>query len=368
MANQRKLWSYTINNYGEDDTMDPSLCDYLIEAHEMGEDGTPHIQGFCILTEGRRFNKMKELLPRAHLEPTKSTAWQNFLYCSKGDQSKEEWAAYKETGPHHGRNAEFQEWGTRPKQPGPSHQKKVDFTFQDALAAPTIREGMEIIKKRKARDYCLHGDSIERNLRKAKTVSYASKFLLTDFNRSPLDTSKSILLSGPSGTGKTQWALAHFKNPLLCSHIDKLKQLTPDHDGVVFDDMSFTHWPAESVIHLLDIDVEREIHVRYGTVTIPAYVKKIFTHNKANPFYTYDTDQEQIHAIERRLKKMVITTPLFGVDSVFPAAASLYDQMVGAHRADIPVYPMPERFPIHDACMPINDPDDDYDNEMNQID
>jgi len=275
----------------------------------------------------------------------------------KGDQSHTEWIEFKELGPNYGKNAEFLEWGPPPKAPINAHKKKpADTTYNEALNAPYIREGLEIVKKRKARDYCLHGDSIERNLKKAKTVSYSSKFLMGDFNRPQMDLAKSLLFTGRSGTGKTQWALAHFKNPLFCSHIDKLKTLTPDHDGIVFDDMSFDHWPPESVIHLLDIEVEREIHIRYGTVTIPAYVPKIFTTNKLNPFYKFDADSEQIVAIERRYTRVSISTPLFGIYTIFDANTnSAFDAMVGAHRPINPAfYPRTERFAQDDAAIPLD--------------
>lgn len=98
----------------------------------------------------------------------------------------------------------------------------------------------------------------------------------------------------------------------MVSHIDTLKMLSPDHDGIVFDDMSFKHWPPESVIHLLDQEFDRDINVRYGTVHIPAHTPKIFTHNSDNPFY----DQEKIcddqrEAIERRLSRVNLRTNLY---------------------------------------------------------
>lgn len=54
-------------------------------------------------------------------------------------------------------------------------------------------------------------------------------------------TQGAIHLWGKSGTGKTQYALAHFKKPLLIRHIDDLQKLQPyvKHDGIVFDDVSF---------------------------------------------------------------------------------------------------------------------------------
>jgi len=306
------------------------MCSYLIEAHELGESGTPHIQGYAQLKVPLRIAQVSKLCPKAHFEVARGTPYQNFLYCAKGEQSHAEWMELKDAGPKYGKNAEFLEYGTRPKAPINAHKKKPCTTYNEALAAPTVREGMEIVQKQRARDYCLHGESIERNLRRTKVPVFKCKYALTDFNVPPLDLSKPCFLSGLSNSGKTQYALAHFKNPLFVRHIDKLKQLGPDHDGIVFDDMSFTHWPPESVIALLDMEEESQIHVRYGTITIPAYIKKIFSSNKKNIFYNFDCDTDQIPAIERRYTRFNITQPLYG-NAVAQGTTNAYSVMVGAH-------------------------------------
>lgn len=48
---------------------------------------------------------------------------------------------------------------------------------------------------------------------------------------------------------------------------------------IIFDDMCFTHWPRESVIHLLDIEEETQINVKHGMVVIPAGTIRIITTN-----------------------------------------------------------------------------------------
>lgn len=153
---------------------------------------------------------------------------------------------------------------------------------------------------------------MERNLKRSKSDLSLNTYKMESFHQKELTFErKSILLWGPSGSGKTSFALAHFKNPLLVSHIDKLKNLSPDHDGVVFDDMSFKHWPKESIIHLLDYDLPRDINVRYGTVAIPKETRKIFTHNTENPFYDDDIDPSQKLAIERRLQRIHLNNKIY---------------------------------------------------------
>ena len=127
------------------------------------------------------------------------------------------------------------------------------------------------------------------------------------------DLSISILVQGPSGIGKTQWALAHFEKPLLVSHMDKLKDFDPEsHDGLVFDDMSFNHLHAEAIIHLLDNANDRDLHARYEIASIPAGTKKIFCHNKVNIFIPEKgVDEGQLVAIKRRYKLVQFHKSLF---------------------------------------------------------
>lgn len=194
-------------------------------------------------------------------------------------------------------------------------RKKANNTqnedYTDVLGQPTVGEAIQVVKLKRPRDYCLHGEAIERNLKRHRSKASSALYDITLFNRGPIPLDKSVLLYGPSNTGKTQFALAHFNNPLFCTHIDKLKELSPDHDGIVFDDMSFKHWPPEAIIHLLDKECDRQINVRYGTVDIPANTIKIFTHNTSNPFYNDEINEEQKEAIKRRYLGVQVLNPLF---------------------------------------------------------
>lgn len=108
---------------------------------------------------------------------------------------------------------------------------------------------------------------------------------------------KVLILHGESGLGKTQFAKSLFKNPLLVRHIDKLKKFDSfQHDGIIFDDMSFQHWPRESCIHLLDLDEDADINVKCSMVTIPAGVPRVITSN----YKPYDIFSAFDKAIRRR--------------------------------------------------------------------
>lgn len=307
---QAKCWCFTLNNPLEGETLDESVFDYCVVGEEVGgEEETRHFQGYVIFKKAKQLSALKKLLPRAHWEVARGTPQQNAAYCKKGNQSKQEWTELGVKGPNYGIDVQIMELGEIPAEKKIAAKKR---NFGDALAAGTVKEGMDIIKEREPDSYLLHGEAIERNLKRAKVASFEKTYLLDTFNHAPLIFgSKATLVYGPTNCGKTSFVLAHFENPLVCSHIDKLKTLSPDNDAIVFDDMCFKHWPKEAIIHLLDHDLDREINVRYGTVSIPAKIIKVFTHNSSNPFYDDEIEESQKEAIERRLNRIHIVNKLY---------------------------------------------------------
>lgn len=115
---------------------------------------------------------------------------------------------------------------------------------------------------------------------------------------------RSVVLYGPSGIGKTEFALSRFDNALLVTHIDTLKHFDPEiYDGIVFDDMSFTHIPREAAIQLVDWDFDRDVHCRHANAFIPKKTRKIFTTNIDNG-YIFPVDP--YGAIARRVQRVEV--------------------------------------------------------------
>lgn len=114
------------------------------------------------------------------------------------------------------------------------------------------------------------------------------------------DWQHSVVVIGNAGIGKTEWALAHFERPLLVNHVDKLKSYHPDvYDGIVFDDIGFTHWPVEAQIHITDWTQDRDIHCRFFNGVIPKHTKKIFCCNwERFPFTRDDAVMDRLCVIE----------------------------------------------------------------------
>lgn len=55
----------------------------IIVGKEVGENGTPHLQGFIKFKKPMRLTSVKKILDRAHWEPAKGNDQQNLKYCSK---------------------------------------------------------------------------------------------------------------------------------------------------------------------------------------------------------------------------------------------------------------------------------------------
>lgn len=76
---------FTINNYTVDDIIGVCEIDwtYLNVGWEVGEKGTPHMQGYGELARVTRFNTLKKSMPRAHLGSRKKSQKQADEYCKK---------------------------------------------------------------------------------------------------------------------------------------------------------------------------------------------------------------------------------------------------------------------------------------------
>lgn len=70
----KKSWSFTINNYNDSDIklLDDLEVSYIVYGKEVGELGTPHLQGFVTFRKSTRLPALKKIHPTAHWEPAKA--------------------------------------------------------------------------------------------------------------------------------------------------------------------------------------------------------------------------------------------------------------------------------------------------------
>lgn len=83
MTNRARGWCFTYNN----PEVVPDYCgwgtDYVIVGNEVGEEGTPHHQGYAYWSGKKSFSAVRKLLPLAHWEVARGSAQESQTYCSK---------------------------------------------------------------------------------------------------------------------------------------------------------------------------------------------------------------------------------------------------------------------------------------------
>ena len=90
MSSRFRTWCMTLNNPTESELttlngLDERYLKYAIFGSEVGEKGTPHIQGYLSFKNAKTLSATKKFLgtKRVHLEVAGGNAFENFEYCSK---------------------------------------------------------------------------------------------------------------------------------------------------------------------------------------------------------------------------------------------------------------------------------------------
>lgn len=120
-----KYWLWTWNNYTEEiiekiKNLPGDKIKYICFGREIGESGTPHLQGYIELgnCDAQRHNRIKKILDTElgekspiHIgdkngNPSKASLRDFAIaYCKKGEQSHAEWELQFTNGPNYGKNA-----------------------------------------------------------------------------------------------------------------------------------------------------------------------------------------------------------------------------------------------------------------------
>jgi len=95
MVRQSQYWCFTYNNYDDavieriESLYDGESVQYLVVGREVGEQGTPHLQGFIIFATRKRFGTVRNLIVGSHIEAANGTPFQAAQYCKKDGRFSE---------------------------------------------------------------------------------------------------------------------------------------------------------------------------------------------------------------------------------------------------------------------------------------
>lgn len=190
-----------------------------------------------------------------------ATVQDNIDYCSKGDSKLEA----------------HRTWGTLPV-----HKAK---SSKLALAIQAMKDGAS--KHKIAHDfaevYVHHGKKLDHWQQVYNTPIGTAKYTLAEFpDWEPItDFTNTIVLYGKSNIGKSQFARAHFKAPLVITQIDRLADLDypRTHDGLIIDDCPIAKWSRERQMALTGVETDGHIRILYQSKTIPAGCPRVVVSN-----------------------------------------------------------------------------------------
>jgi hypothetical protein len=164
----------------------------------------------------------------------------------------------------------------------------------------------ELVKAADPLKYAYDGHRADATAVRILSASSKPKFNMEDFILDQVDSeiyrgnsakgirAKTVVLLGKPQTGKTEFALAHFKHPIRINGesragLEALDRIGPQTDGLVIDDMDFTTdekgnpRKVDFTKAFLDIEQESVIDGRYGRRTIPRGMPRIICCNGTEP-------------------------------------------------------------------------------------
>lgn len=256
--NPSKSWCFTINNPTKNDEQilkDWEKC-YLVFGHEIGESGTPHIQGFITFKRAYRLSQLKKLHSTAHWEQAVATDAMN--YCMKdGNYTIEDF-----------------------------RKKKGERTD----IAEVLKKDLNQIVNENPDLYIKYHNGIEK--------LFAKKQKARNFKP------EVIWLHGPTGTGKTRRVVEAEPSLWISGRNLKWWNGYENEEAVLFDDFRADFCTFHELLRILDrYPYKIEVKGCYREFNS----KRIYITSCYAPNEVYNT-REDIGQLIRRIDKIVTVT------------------------------------------------------------
>ena len=283
MDTQSRSYQITINNPKEKGFTDEKIEQIIAKsrvtfacyAHEIGENGTPHVHIYMLFPSARRFSGLKKKFPGAHIEKTYGRADDNISYIKKQGKFAETGKAETSV------EGSYREFGTLPS------NLSLDNSDMEQVVE-LLRKGYSVV------------DIIEafpKYAFKVNAIEAVKQAFLAEKYRETMRPIEVVYKYGATGTGKTRSIYQEFSPDEVCRITSYGK------NGVKFDSyksenvLVFEEYasqiPIEEFLVYLDI-YPLMLPARYADKTA-CYTKVIITSNL--PLEAQYVD-EQVHKCE----------------------------------------------------------------------
>lgn len=258
-------WCFTLNNYEENEITFIKdnlslLCTRLYVSKEIGEQGTPHLQGYLTLRRPKRLTGLKKLLKRAHWEKAKGDYNDNKTYVFKADSEE----LIKHEDLTQGKRNDITDW--------------IETAQHSGIKRAVTQDVSTYVKYHKG-------------LEKALAIMNAPD--------PRTDYPNVIWLYGPTGIGKTEYAL-QFKDYYICSQFPWFDGYS-NQECVVFDEID--KQDKLKLVNLLQLLDKYTFHVQIKGSMVNFNPPNIVITSSVHPNVIYpDTEYEQV---KRRLSKVL---------------------------------------------------------------
>lgn len=288
---------FTLNNYTREQEELFTTWNgysYLVYGREIGESGTPHLQGYMELKRQSRGSVLVKRFPGVHFERRLSPDNQSCIdYCKKGEQSHEEWDDLSTFGPNYGKGALVVELGT-PRANG-VHVKTVEDFRSDLLSGQITPEQIAIehpqLYCRFYKAICTTYDEGRRSVRRNWETNCEWHF-------------------GKTGVGKTRYLYDKFAEQIEAGEV---YFFNPDHGWFdsykgqsicIFDDIREEDIPYNQVLKLTD-RYHYEV-ARRGRCMQPWLARECYFTSSRPPWEVYTFQNATGDSISQLLRRVKV--------------------------------------------------------------
>lgn len=256
---QARSWMFTINNWtpAEREQLERLEVKYIIFGEEVGEEGTPHLQGFITFMRPYRLAPLKKLFPRAHWEQAIAADAAN--YCGKGE------------------NIHLRDNRTQ--------GQRTDLT---AVTSCLRQHGLSRVIEEFPEAYIKYSSGLHK--------------MAIAVTRPRTEPPHVVYCWGGTGTGKTRYVVERENDLWISSGSLKWFDGYLDQSAVLFDDIRASHCKFEFLLRVLDRYPLR-VPVKGGFVEWRP--ERIYLTAPCPPEELYNTTgTEDMHQLRRRIHEV----------------------------------------------------------------